>query len=166
MSTLLLRRIPRVALVAVTAVLLVAAVVAVSWTGYRFWSDRQAEQARAQSVAVASRTVSAMFSYDFHTVDADLPKVSGDLAPGLRSDYAKMIGEVAAAAKEKQLTVQLTAQAGGVVAAQRSHAVVLLYVNAVATGKESPQGSVAAYRVRVTLDKSHGRWLVSAVTPV
>lgn len=162
----LIRSIPRPLLFAAAAVLLVAAVAAVGFTGYHFWSDRQAEQGRAESVAVASRTVSGMFSYDFHTVDTDLPKVSDNLAPGLRTDFSKMMGEVAAAAKEKQLTAQLTAQAAGVETAAPSHAVVLLYVNAVATGKDTPQGSVAAYRVRVTLDKTHGRWLVSAVTPV
>ncbi|MFJ1458497.1 h domain protein [Nocardia wallacei] len=154
-------------LVAGAAVLFVAAVVVGGFTGFRFWSDNQSEQARTQSVDAARRTVQAMFSYDFHSVDTELPKVGDSLTPEFRKDYLKLVTDVIAkGAKEKELTVQANTQAGGVVSADRSHAVVLLYLNQITTSKDAPQGTVTPSRVRVTLDKEDGHWLVGQVNPI
>ncbi len=154
-------------LLAVAGVLLVAAVAAGAFTGYRFWSDRQSEQARAASVDAARHTVAAMFTYDFNTVDTALPKAADNLTPSFRTDYLKLINQaIAPGAKQKQLTVQATATAAGVVSADQSHAVVLVYLNQVTTSKDSPQGVVTPSRVRVALDHAGGHWLVSQVTPI
>ncbi|MFF0493320.1 h domain protein [Nocardia sp. NPDC004068] len=157
----------RTILIACAAILFVAAAAVGGVTGYRFWSDRQTEQARTDSVSAARRTVQAMFSYDFHTVDTELPKVGDSLTPDFRKDYLKLVDEVIAkGAKEKELTVKANTTADGVVSADRSHAVVLIYLNQITTGKDSPQGTVTPSRVRVTLDKDDGHWLVSQVTPI
>ncbi|WP_067670204.1 h domain protein [Nocardia miyunensis] len=157
----------RAILIVCAAVLFVAAGVLGGFTGFKYWSDNQAEQARAQSVQTARNTVQAMFSYDFHTVDTELPKVGPSLTPGFRSDYLKLVdGVIAKGAKEKQLTVHANTTAAGIVSADRSHATVLLYLNQVTTSKDSPQGMVTPSRVRVTLDKDDGHWLVSGVTPI
>ncbi|MGH8880948.1 MAG: h domain protein, partial [Stackebrandtia sp.] len=87
--------------------------------------------------------------------------------PEFRKDYLKLVNEVIAkGAKEKELTVKANTEAGGVVSVDRSHAVVLLYLNQITTGKDSPQGTVTPSRVRVSMDKQDGRWLASAVTPI
>ncbi|MBB5913208.1 Mce-associated membrane protein [Nocardia transvalensis] len=154
-------------LFACAAVLLVAAVVAGGLTGFKYWSDSQAESARTDSVAAARRTVQSMFSYDFHTVDTELPKVGDSLTPAFRKDFLKLVNEVIAkGAKEKELTVQANTQASGVVSAEREHAVVLLYLNQVTTSKDAPQGNVTPSRVRVSLDKEDGHWLVGQVNPI
>ncbi|WP_024800803.1 h domain protein [Nocardia sp. BMG51109] len=148
-------------------VLVVAAAAVASLTGFRYWSDHQAEQARVDSVAAARRTVEAMFTYDFNTVDKELPKAADNLTPSFRNDYLKLINQaIAPGAKEKQLTVHATAQSAGVVSAERSHATVLVYLNQVTTSKDSPQGNVTPSRVRVAVDKDDGRWLVGQVTPI
>jgi len=148
-------------------VLFIAAVAAGSFVGYRFWNDRQAEQARAASVDAARRTVASMFTYNFKTVDTELPKAADNLTPSFKGDYLKLINQaIAPGAKEKELNVQATVQAAGVVSADRSHSTVLLYLNQVTTSKDSPQGTVTPSRVRVTLDKDDGHWLVGNVTPI
>jgi len=157
----------RAILVVGAAILFVGAGVASGFAGFKEWSDRQTEQARTESVAAARHSVEAMFSYDYHTVDTELPKVGPSLTPGFRSDYMKLVTDVIAkGAKEKQLTVKATTQAAGVVSADRSHAVVLLYLNQVTTGKDAPQGTVTPSRVRVNLDREDGHWLVGNVTPI
>ncbi|MEV0337913.1 h domain protein [Nocardia sp. NPDC050713] len=144
-----------------------AAVIVMAINGFGYWSDRQDEQARQDAVTAADRAVSAMFSYNFTSVDTELPKAADNLSADFREDYLKLITEaIAPGAKEKQLTVQATTQASGVVSADRDHAVVLLYLNQVTTSKESPQGTTTGSRVRVTLDKTDDRWLVDAVTPI
>jgi Mce-associated membrane protein len=108
-----------------------------------------------------------MFTYDYKTVDTELPKAADNLTPSFKNDYLKLINQaIAPGAKQKQLTVQATTQAAGVVSADRSHAVVLLYLNQVTTSKDSPQGVVTPSRVRVSLDKDNGHWLVAQVTPI
>ncbi|RDI47269.1 h domain protein [Nocardia mexicana] len=154
-------------LIACAAVLLVAAAVVGGLTGFKVWSDNQADSARSDSVAAARRTVQAMFTYDFHTVDTELPKVGDSLTPTFRKDYMKLVNDVIAkGAKEKELSVQANTQAAGVVSADRSHAVVLLYLNQVTTSKDAPQGNVTPSRVRVSLDKEDGHWLVGQVNPI
>ncbi|RDI66212.1 tetratricopeptide repeat protein [Nocardia pseudobrasiliensis] len=149
------------------AILFVAAVAVGGFVGWGIWSDRQAEQARGDSTTAARRTVQAMFSYDFHTVDTELPRAADNLTPEFRKDYLKLVNDVIAkGAKEKELTVKANTQASGVVSADRSHAVVLLYLNQITTSKDAPQGTVTPSRVRVTLDKEDGHWLVAQVTPV
>jgi Mce-associated membrane protein len=49
--------------------------------------------------------------------------------------------------------------------ASPSHAVVLVFVNqTVIVGKDAPSSTTSA--VKVTLDKSDNRWLISDFTPV
>lgn len=144
-----------------------AAVIVMFINGHRYWSVWEEERARQDAVTAADRAVSAMFSYNFTNVDTELPKAADNLSADFREDYLKLINQaIAPGAKEKQLTVQATTQASGVVSADRDHAVVLLYLNQVTTSKESPQGTTTGSRVRVTLDKTDDRWLVDAVTPI
>lgn len=118
-----------------------AAVIVMGVNGFRYWSDREAEQARQDAAAAASRTVAAMFSYEFGTVDTELPKAADNLSADFRADYLKLITEaIAPGAKEKQLTVQATTQAAGIVSAEDDRAVVLLYLNQITTSKDSPKG--------------------------
>ncbi|WP_330251931.1 h domain protein [Nocardia sp. NBC_00565] len=158
----------RIVLVASALGLVLMALAAICGiTGYKYWNDRKAEDARTQVVPAAQRTVEAMFTYNFKTVDAELPKAADNLTGGFRDDYLKLIKEaIAPGAKEKELNVQATTQASGVVSAEPAHAVVLLYLNQVSTGKDSPQASISTSRVKVSLDKNDGHWLVSAVTPI
>lgn len=149
------------------AIVLVALAALCAVTGYKYWNDRESEQARTQAVPAAQHTVEAMFTYNFTTVDAELPKAADNLSGSFRDDYLKLIKEaIVPGAKEKELNVQATTQATGVVSAEPAHAVVLLYLNQVSTGKDSPQATISTSRVRVSLDKNDGRWLVSAVTPI
>ncbi|MQY24638.1 h domain protein [Nocardia aurantia] len=157
----------RIVLAVTAVVLFVAAVAASGFTGYRFWSDRQAERARAASVTATQRTLEAIFTYDYKSVDNELPKAANNLTSDFRHDYLILIkNDIAPAAKQKDLTVRATAEAAGVISTDRSHAVVLAYLNQVLTSKDSPQGSVLSTRVRVSLDKDAGQWLVAKIDPI
>lgn len=154
-------------LLGLTALVVIAAAVVAGIGGYRYWDHRQSEQSRTDAVAAATRTVSAMFSYEYQTVEQELPKAADGLAPDFKADYLELIDKaIVPGAKEKELTVEATTQAGGVVSADRAHAVVLLFLNQVTTSKESPQGTTTGSRVRVALDKSGDQWLVASVTPI
>lgn len=151
---------------ALAAAGLVAAVV-LGVSGYQLWQQDKTEQARTDAMSTASRTVSAMFTYEPATVDTELPRAADNLTESFRAEYLKLIEQaIAPGAKEKQLTVKATTQAEGVVSADAEKAVVLLYLNQLTTSKDAPEGSTSGSRVRVSLDKADDRWLVSQVTPV
>ncbi|MFE1594497.1 h domain protein [Nocardia sp. NPDC058705] len=151
---------------ALAAAGLIAAIV-LGISGFRLWQQDKTEQARTDAMSTASRTVSAMFTYEPATVDTELPRAADNLTEEFRAEYLKLIQQaIAPGAKEKQLTVKATTQAEGVVSAEPEHAVVLLYLNQLTTSKDSPQGTTSGSRVRVTLDKSDNRWLVAQVTPI
>lgn len=152
------------------AVLGAVALLAVAALGtglFLLWDQHRTDQAREDALTAASRTVTAMFSYEPGTVETELPKAADALTPGFREDYLELINQaIVPGAKEKQLTVKATMQAGGVVSADTGHAVVLLYLNQLTTSKDAPEGQTTGTRVRVSLDKSDDRWLVAQVTPV
>ncbi|MEV0547655.1 h domain protein [Nocardia salmonicida] len=151
---------------ALAAAGLIAAIV-LGVSGYQLWQQDKTEQARTDAMSSASRTVSAMFTYEPATVDTELPRAADNLTESFRAEYLKLIEQaIAPGAKEKQLTVKATTQAEGVVSADPEKAVVLLYLNQLTTSKDSPEGTTSGSRVRVSLDKADNRWLVSQVTPV
>ncbi|MFC9661048.1 h domain protein [Nocardia sp. NPDC127606] len=145
----------------------VIAAIVLGVSGYQLWQQDKTEQARTDAMSTASRTVSAMFTYEPATVDTELPRAADNLTESFRAEYLKLIQQaIAPGAKEKQLTVKATTQAEGVVSADPEKAVVLLYLNQLTTSKDSPEGTTSGSRVRVSLDKADNRWLVSQVTPV
>ncbi|MDO3650525.1 h domain protein [Nocardia mangyaensis] len=145
---------------------LIAAIV-LGVSGYQVWQHDRTEQARTDAMSAAGSTVSAMFTYESATVDTELPKAADGLTESFRNDYLQLINEaIAPGAKEKQLTVEATTQAEGVVEADPERAVVLLYLNQLTTSKDTPDGTMSGSRVRVSLEKTDDRWLVAQVTPV
>ncbi|MEU4412043.1 h domain protein [Nocardia salmonicida] len=151
---------------ALAAAGLIAALV-LGVSGYQLWQQDKTEQARADAMTTASRTVSAMFTYEPATVDTELPRAADNLTESFRAEYLTLIQQaIAPGAKEKQLTVKATTQAEGIVSADPEKAVVLLYLNQLTTSKDSPEGTTSGSRVRVSLDKADNRWLVAQVTPV
>ncbi|MFE3222199.1 h domain protein [Nocardia sp. NPDC059228] len=157
----------RYLLVATAAVLFVAAAVVASLTGYRFWSDRQAEQNRTSAVAVAQDTVEELFSYDFNSAEKELPKAADKLTSSYRDSYMKVIQDQAIpAAKEKKLSVQTTVQATGVIATSRDHATLLVVANQRFSSQDSPQDTLMSDRLQVELTKQSDHWLVSDIKPI
>jgi len=151
----------------VAGALALSSALVVGFGGYRYWNAEQEKQAREQALAAANKAVPAMFSYEFTTVDTELPKAAEMLSPDFRTDYLNLIETaIAPGAKEKELTVLATAQAGGVVEADRDSAVVMLFVNQITTSRDSPQGTTTGSRLRMELGKDGDRWLVDAVTPI
>jgi Mce-associated membrane protein len=155
------------ALKIVTALVIVALAVAVGFLWYGHRQDQLAEQARSEAVDAASRQAVAMLAYDFANVDSQLAAAADGITGSFRDDYTALVEEtIAPGAKEKQLTVQVTVQAGAPVSTTPTEAVVLLYLNQTTTSAEAPDARTSGSRVRVSLQKVDDRWLVDQLTPV
>jgi Mce-associated membrane protein len=137
--------------------------------GYLKWLDgsaRESQAAAAQSVRVASDSTIAILSYKPETVDKDLKAAADLLTADFRQQYTQLVNDVVApGAKQQHISAVATVPAAASVSASGKRAVVLVFVDQTTTvGADPPTQSTSS--VRVTLDKVHGRWLISQFDPV
>jgi Mce-associated membrane protein len=137
--------------------------------GYLKWqadSARVSQAAGAESVHAATDGTIAILSYRPDTVDRNLTAAADRLTGTFRDQYTQLINDVVApGAKQKQISAVATVPAAASVSATADHAVVLVLVNQTTViGNDPPTATTSS--VRLTLDKVHGRWLISQFDPV
>jgi Mce-associated membrane protein len=137
--------------------------------GYLKWVDgrtRDADAAAAQSVQAASDSTVAMLSYRPDTVEANLAAARDRMTGAFRDSYSSLTHDVVIpGAKQRQISAVATVPAAASVSATSTHAVVLVFVDqSTILGSDPPTGSASS--VKVTLEKVHGRWLISQFDPV
>jgi Mce-associated membrane protein len=137
--------------------------------GYLKWMDnsvRDSETARVEAMQTAKDSAIAMLSYKPDTVDQQLNAARDLLSGDFRDSYTSLITDVVIpGAKQKQVSAVATVPAMASVSADPRHAVVLLFVNqTVVVGQDAPTDTASS--VRVTLEKTGDRWLISKFDPV
>jgi Mce-associated membrane protein len=158
------RRRPILAIaVAVLAVVLAAAA---GYLEYERSSEHETQRARVDSVKTATEGAIALLTYGPDTAERDLTAACDRLTGDFRESYLKLVREVVIpGAVQKQISTVVTVPAAAAESASATRAVVLLYVNQVATvGTEPP--STTASSVRVTMDHVDGHWLISDLEPI
>ncbi|KLO31369.1 membrane protein [Mycolicibacter heraklionensis] len=138
-------------------------------TGYLKWCDERSgviREAAIESVEVATDSAIAMLSYRPDSVEQDLDAARGRLTGGLKDSYTSLTHDVVIpGARQKHISAVATVPAAASVSASNSHAVALLFINqTIVMGNDPPTDT--ASRVRVTLDKVDGRWLIAGFDPI
>jgi Mce-associated membrane protein len=147
----------------------VVAFLLASAAGYVKWRDgtaREAQAAREQSVRAAVDSTVALLSYQPNTVEKDLEAAKSRLTGTFLDAYTQLTHDVVIpGAKQKQISAVATVPAAASTSVTPTRAVVVLFVNqTVIVGQGAPTNT--ASRVRVTLDRVDGRWLISHFDPV
>lgn len=147
---------------ALTLVIAVAA-------GFLKWEDgwvRGSRVAGIESVAAAKDSTIALLSYQPDTVDKELKAARDRLTGSFKDSYTQLIQDVVIpGAKKQHISAVATVPAASSVSATPKHAVALLYVDqTVAVGSDAPTDTSSI--VRVTLDRTGGRWLISGFDPI
>ena len=151
------------------AALPIVALVFALGDGYLKWLDRFgariANGGRA-SVKAATESTIAILSYRPDTVDRDLKAAAGRLTGGFRQQYTQLVSDVVApGAKQQHISAVATVPAAASVSATENHAVVLVFIDQTTTiGNDAPTQTTSS--VRITLERVHGRWLISQFDPV
>jgi Mce-associated membrane protein len=150
-------------------VLPVLALVIALGAGFLKWQDawvRGSRVAGIESVAAAKDSTVALLSYQPDTVEKDLEAARDRLTGKFKDSYAQLIHDVVIpGAKKQHISAVATVPAAASVSATPKHAVALLFVDqTVAVGNDAPTGTSSI--VRVTMDKTGSRWLISAFDPV
>ena len=125
----------------------------------------EAEQARTAAAAAAKQAVEDVLSYDYRTVDDDITRARSEATGEFAAQYAASAERLADQAQQSRAIVQATASAPAVVAAAGDQVVVLLFVDQASVKQlkdaESPSTRIDRSRVRVTMSRVDGRWLIS-----
>ncbi|HXO14526.1 MAG TPA: hypothetical protein VN871_19410, partial [Mycobacterium sp.] len=150
-------------------VLSALALVIAAGAGFLKWQDgwvRGSKVAGIESVAAAKDSTIALLSYQPDTVDKELKAARDRLTGSFKDSYTQLIQDVVIpGAKKQHISAVATVPAAASVSATPKHAVALLYVDqTVAVGDDAPTGTSSI--VRVTMDKTDGRWLISAFDPI
>ncbi|OBB09688.1 hypothetical protein A5761_29260 [Mycolicibacterium setense] len=137
--------------------------------GYLKWMDssiHSSDAAGSESVNAATEGATAMLTYRPDTVEKDLTAANDRLTGPLKDSYGMLTHDVVIpGAQQKQISAVATVPAAATVSATQKHAVVLVFVNQEITIGAEPPTSTAS-RVRVTLDKVGGRWLIAGFDPI
>jgi Mce-associated membrane protein len=126
--------------------------------------EDRVDQARSQARAAAERHAVTLLSYDHRHLDKDFAAAKKVLTGGFADDYASTTEKVVRPSAE-QVKAVVTAQvaSSSVVRAAENRVVVLLFVDQTTTSTRLEGPRVDLNRVRMTLDRTGGQWLVSAV---
>ncbi|WP_182379978.1 hypothetical protein [Nocardioides sp. WS12] len=143
--------------VALVALLVIAAVL---WNQDRdTWDDG--------AVAVAKEEATNFFTLDHSTADADVDRVLALATGKLKKDYAGERDTVVASAVEQEVVSSASAPRGGAAVeyagTDTAKVLVALDVTSSAKGVKTQDKRV---RLRVTVDRVDGAWLVSAIEEV
>jgi Mce-associated membrane protein len=151
------------------AVLPIVALALALGDGYLKWLDGSARASRTaaeQSVKAATDSTIAILSYRPDNVERDLKGAADRLTGGFRQQYTQLVSDVVApGAKQQHISAAATVPAAASVSASENHAVVLVYIDqTTAIGNDAPTQTTSS--VRITLERVHGRWLISQFDPV
>jgi len=150
---------------AVVGVLLLTSIVLAAVTALflaRVHQRQQADTARTAALAAARASAVDLLSYDYHHLDADFAKAKSHLTGPFAQEYADTSSKVVQpTATEFQAVVTASVAAAAVKTASASSAVVLVFVNQTSQNTKVPAPHVDQNRVRLTMTKVHGQWLVS-----
>jgi Mce-associated membrane protein len=151
-------------LVLVAALLTLALLLTAGLLAVRAGGEDRVEQARTSALAAAESHAVDLLSYDYRHLDRDFARARKALTGSFADDYTKTTTSVIKpTAEEVKAVVTADVAASSVVQADQNRVVVLLYVNQTTTSTRLDGPKVDLNRVRLTLDRVDGEWLVSKV---
>ena len=117
--------------------------------------------------AFAEEMVPKLLSYDFDTAEVHFAEVLDDLGGDFRGQFEE-VGRtvIVPSALERKVVTTAEVLESAVVDSGTDDAVLLLFLNQSTTSAESPETKLDGSRVRVHVESSDGRWLITELTPV
>jgi Mce-associated membrane protein len=142
-------------------VLALALVAAAGILAYRVHEDQAADSARGAATAAARTAARQVLSYDHRHLDADFAGASKLLTGPFKDQYARTTRTVVRPTAVKyQAVVKADVVATSVIRGTGDRVVLLLFVNQTTTSTRLSGPRVDLNRVRMTMAKVDGKWLV------
>jgi Mce-associated membrane protein len=117
--------------------------------------------------AAAAREVRATLTYSYKTLKADYAAAEAGLTPQFRVSYlSTTAASVTPLATKTQAVSNAAVTAGGVSVATATNATVLLFVDQTVTNNLLAHPRLDRSRIRVSMVKQGGKWLVDNLKPI
>jgi Mce-associated membrane protein len=146
---------------AVAAVVLLGAVIVLGWST---WQASRTAAAGEHALAASRPHAQEILSYDYRNIDADIARAKKDITGPFQKEYSDTTSKVVKpTAVQYHAVVTATVKAASVVSASPTKVVVLVFVNQTTTSTQVQGAKVDQSRVRLTLVRTGGKWLVSQV---
>ncbi|MEO6702413.1 MAG: hypothetical protein ABI140_09520 [Jatrophihabitantaceae bacterium] len=133
------------------------------WLAFSSTSSGSVSQ-RDQALSAAKSSVPLILSYNYKSFDADLAKAQAQLTGRAKADYVKaMSSTIKPAAAKADVVVQAQTDSAGVesVSANGDQVTVVVFGEQRVTNTALSSPRIDPFRVRATLDRVAGHWLVS-----
>jgi Mce-associated membrane protein len=149
--------------VLVLAMALVLALLLAGWLGLKVRHHHQLDSARDSAVATAQGYAVDLTTYDHDHLDADFNKVLSNSTGTFRAQYT------AASQQLRDLIAQFQARATGqvletaVLSSDTKHATLLLFVDQTVINASSKAPKIDRSRMKMSLEKHAGKWLISSL---
>ena len=128
-------------------------------------SDQATERARTQAVSAARAAAGDILGYDYRSVDQSIRRARASTTGAFRKEYDETAKKLLPESKQLKAIVQATVGSSAVMSASSDRVVVLLFVDQATVkqvpGEKTPTTRIDQSRVRVTMTKVDGKWLVS-----
>jgi Mce-associated membrane protein len=154
---------PRRVLPWLMAVLLIAAVAAAGFLGWKFWQQNQVARAGEAAQQAAVSYAQVLTSIDSNKVDENFAQVLDGATGEFKDMYSQSSMQL------RQLLIDNKATAHGVVlesavqSAAKNKAVVLLFVDQSVSNTNVPDPRLDRSRIKMTMELVDGRWRASKV---
>ncbi|WP_051939074.1 hypothetical protein [Phaeacidiphilus oryzae] len=155
--------------VAAALTLLVAAAIAGSLLAVqRTRAEAATADAGTAAVAAARARTAELLTYRAgDQLGAQLARARAGTTGAFRDDFDTLASQlIGPAVTQTQVSTTAKVAAAGVVSATRSQVVTLLFVDQTTTSQKTRKSSTDSSRIRVTMTRVHGSWLISDLRPI
>jgi heme/copper-type cytochrome/quinol oxidase subunit 2 len=119
------------------------------------------------ALAAAIAATRATLTYNYRTLPANISAAEAGMTPAFRASYENSIKrQVESAARTYHAISTATVAAGGLSAATPTTASALLFVDQTVQNSRLKAPRLDRSRVKVSMVKQNGRWLISELTPI
>ena len=161
------RPLARVMLLAVTGVVVIAALTIGTVLAVANQRRTDVNAAAGEVTSTVDRQVTAMLSYDHATVQKQLDAAGSGLTPQFRPEFSRLVADaVIPGAREKQINTKVIVAGSSIVSLERDRAELLMMLNQLTTSAAAPDPSTTGSRVLVTAVRSGDTWLVDSLKPI
>ena len=122
-------------------------------------------QARTDATSAARVAAGDILGYDYRSIDDAIKRAHSETTGAFRKQYDSTASELLPQSKQVKAIVQATVGSAAVMSASRDRVVVLLFVDQATVkqqpGAKTPETRIDQSRVRMTMSRVGGHWLVS-----
>jgi Mce-associated membrane protein len=147
----------------VLTVALVLALLLAGWMGLKVRHHHQLDSARHSAQATAQGYAVDLTTYDHAHLDADFNKVLNNSTGSFRAQYTAASQDLRALIAQYQATATGKVLETAVLSSDAHHATLLLFVDQTVTNTNSKDPRVDRSRMKMSLEKHGGKWLISSL---